>query len=150
MEIRRSYDRLISTMGFPILVRWHLFIESGLRSVLLHIACLWNNYWESYCLEYAAKVGWQHDMETLSTLLALCESNLLRTKGQLWGDLMFSLLLAWTSSSSDLSCQWSELNWCSCDITVMMKDKTGGLINVLRSRNLFGGKLLSEPILVYC
>ena len=30
MEIRRSYDRLISTMGFPILVRRHLYIESGL------------------------------------------------------------------------------------------------------------------------
>ena len=29
MEIRRSYDRLISTMGFPILVRLHLYIESG-------------------------------------------------------------------------------------------------------------------------
>ena len=29
MEVRRSYDRLISTMGFPILVRWHLYIESG-------------------------------------------------------------------------------------------------------------------------
>ena len=29
MEIRRSYDRLISTMGFPILVRWHIYIESG-------------------------------------------------------------------------------------------------------------------------
>ena len=29
VEIRRSYDRLISTMGFPILVRWHLYIESG-------------------------------------------------------------------------------------------------------------------------
>ena len=29
MEIRRSYDRLISTMGFPILVRRHLYIESG-------------------------------------------------------------------------------------------------------------------------
>ena len=30
MEIRRSYDRLISTIGFPIyiLVRWHLYIES--------------------------------------------------------------------------------------------------------------------------
>ena len=27
VEIRRSYDRLISTMGFPILVRWHLYIE---------------------------------------------------------------------------------------------------------------------------
>ena len=32
VEIRRSYDRLISTMGFPILVRWHLYIESGPRS----------------------------------------------------------------------------------------------------------------------
>ena len=29
MEIRWSYDRLISTMGFPIPVRCHLYIESG-------------------------------------------------------------------------------------------------------------------------
>ena len=29
VEIRRSHDRLISTMGFPILERRHLFIESG-------------------------------------------------------------------------------------------------------------------------
>ena len=29
MEIRRSYDRLISTMGFPILARRHVYIESG-------------------------------------------------------------------------------------------------------------------------
>ena len=29
VEIRRSYDRLISTMGFPILVRLHLYIELG-------------------------------------------------------------------------------------------------------------------------
>ena len=29
VEIRRSYDRLLSTMGFPILVRRHLYIESG-------------------------------------------------------------------------------------------------------------------------
>ena len=28
VEIRWSKDRLISTMGFPILVRWHLYIES--------------------------------------------------------------------------------------------------------------------------
>ena len=26
---QRWLDRLISTMGFPILVRWHLYIESG-------------------------------------------------------------------------------------------------------------------------
>ena len=31
MEIRRSYDRLISTVRFPILVRQHLSIESGPR-----------------------------------------------------------------------------------------------------------------------
>ena len=29
VEIRRSQDRLISTMGFPILVRQHLYIELG-------------------------------------------------------------------------------------------------------------------------
>ena len=29
VEIRRFYDRLISTMGFPILVRLHLYIDSG-------------------------------------------------------------------------------------------------------------------------
>ena len=27
VEMRRSYDRLISTMGFHLLVRWHLYIE---------------------------------------------------------------------------------------------------------------------------
>ena len=35
VEIRRSYDRLISTIGFPIPVRRHLFIESGPRSLRL-------------------------------------------------------------------------------------------------------------------
>ena len=33
MEIRRSYDRLISTMEFPILVRRLLYIESGPSNV---------------------------------------------------------------------------------------------------------------------
>ena len=36
MEIRRSYDRLISTMGFPIPVRPHLYIESGPRKLKAH------------------------------------------------------------------------------------------------------------------
>ena len=31
VEISRSYDCLISTMGFPILIKWHLYIESGPR-----------------------------------------------------------------------------------------------------------------------
>ena len=31
VETIRSYDRPVSTMGFPILVRWHLYIESEPR-----------------------------------------------------------------------------------------------------------------------
>ena len=43
VEIRWSYDHLFSTMGFPILVRRHLYIESGpssphsMRPHLYHI-----------------------------------------------------------------------------------------------------------------
>ena len=33
MEIRRSQDHLISAMGFPVLVRQHLYIESGPRAI---------------------------------------------------------------------------------------------------------------------
>ena len=38
---RRSYDRLISTMGFPIPVRWHLYIESEPR----YHSWSWFNYY---------------------------------------------------------------------------------------------------------
>ena len=60
MEIRRSLDRLISTMGFPILVRCHPDIESGscthltvkiyqdtssnIHIILLHFPLLWLCY----------------------------------------------------------------------------------------------------------
>ena len=37
MQIKRSYDRLISTMGFPILVRRHLYFESGLTRFCRHM-----------------------------------------------------------------------------------------------------------------
>ena len=40
VEIRRSYDRLISTMIFPILVRRHLYIEAG-HSLLSIAGRLW-------------------------------------------------------------------------------------------------------------
>ena len=39
LEIRRSYDRLISTLGFPLLVRWHLYIESGSCTFLPYYMC---------------------------------------------------------------------------------------------------------------
>ena len=35
MEIGRWQDHLISTMGFPLLVRPHLYIELGLSCLLL-------------------------------------------------------------------------------------------------------------------
>ena len=34
MEIRRTYDRHISTMGLPILVKQHLYIESGPKAII--------------------------------------------------------------------------------------------------------------------
>ena len=46
MEIRRSYDRLISTMEFPILVRCHLYIESG-PSWKLIMGPVFNSLWPS-------------------------------------------------------------------------------------------------------
>ena len=42
MEIRRSYDHLISTMGFPILVRQNLYIESGPRTGPESLRCSWS------------------------------------------------------------------------------------------------------------
>ena len=61
MEIRRSYGRLISTMGFPILVRWHLYIESG------PWACVhWESsyHYTSPCLNVRVS-GCEHDRLTL-------------------------------------------------------------------------------------
>ena len=40
VEIRRSYDRLISTMGFHILVRWHLYTESGGKQTYQTSTCI--------------------------------------------------------------------------------------------------------------
>ena len=37
VEIRRFYDRLIYTKGFPILVRWYFYIESGPWFVVLDV-----------------------------------------------------------------------------------------------------------------
>ena len=39
VEIRRSYDCLISTMVFPVLIRLHLYIESGpcMQLLLIHL-----------------------------------------------------------------------------------------------------------------
>ena len=44
VEIRWSYDHLISTMGFPMLVRRHLYIESGPwynNAIALYVKPLW-------------------------------------------------------------------------------------------------------------
>ena len=60
MEIRRSYDRLISTMGFPILVRWRLYIESGPRKL------------QRRHMDHTAS---QNTGNSGSTFLTLCEGN---------------------------------------------------------------------------
>ena len=37
MEIRQSYNRLISTVGFPKLVRWHFYMELGPDSLPVRV-----------------------------------------------------------------------------------------------------------------
>ena len=75
MGIRRSYDRLIVTMGFPILVRCHLYIESGPRTswknihmILLCLASFWllTNilgllHWQSYGCSKRVRLRWCHN-----------------------------------------------------------------------------------------
>ena len=45
VEIRRSWDRLISTMRFPLLISWHLCIESYLRMSLQYKKLFQNPFW---------------------------------------------------------------------------------------------------------
>ena len=84
MEIRRSYNRLISTMGFPILVRWHLYIESRPRFLNKHmipksLCCSWlqngchnegnqHNYCRLSCLLTAADPGARLTQQTLDKM----------------------------------------------------------------------------------
>ena len=53
VEIRWSYGRLISTMWFPILIRWHLYMESGPRHQQ-------PQYWPSYpgIFQFQPQKGW--------------------------------------------------------------------------------------------
>ena len=53
MEIRRSYDRLISTRGFPILVRWHLYIDSPPWVIWCTLDCLHHALESSLLCEFA-------------------------------------------------------------------------------------------------
>ena len=66
MEIRRSADGLISTMGIPILVRWHLGIESGPSNAelwpltILCLSQLLNKQWILQLFEKPwLKFGWK-------------------------------------------------------------------------------------------
>ena len=40
--VAKSYDLLFSRMGFPVLVRWHLYIKSEARSLAPEVRSLWN------------------------------------------------------------------------------------------------------------
>ena len=78
VEIRRSYDRLISTMGFPILVRWHLYIESGPRPSFgnsHYVRCQRQN-------EIFRQFLWKPCVSCLMYPFVNCSSKL--TKNKLW------------------------------------------------------------------
>ena len=56
MEIRRSYDRLISTMGFPILVRRDLYIESG--PWLQYADVIFCTCWKRFPCKHTTGLNW--------------------------------------------------------------------------------------------
>ena len=56
VELRRSNDRLISTMGFTVLAKWHLYIESRHRYLgqgqVITSHCFWQLWNVSYSVNY--------------------------------------------------------------------------------------------------
>ena len=81
VEIRRSYDRFISTTGCHTLVRCHLYIKPGPSVEELNIdTCRVYPINSAHgvvvvCFVVFMLSGlswWRHQMETFSTLLALC------------------------------------------------------------------------------
>ena len=62
VEIRQSYDRLISTMWFPLLVRYHLYTESGPRSCYNTVQH--NTIW------YIAHKNWTHYNDVIMSAMA--------------------------------------------------------------------------------
>ena len=147
MEIRRSYDRLISTMGFPILARLHLYIESGPR--------------------LAADV---------QTVMAIARNDRQRighlspTMAIIWYCLVPSWVRTWNSlvwwghetvySGEDMK-QPSEDRWMTLWVPMsvlthlpqgriyMQQWTVSTLVQVLSCR-LLGAKPLPEPMLTYC
>ena len=57
VEIRRSYDRLITTIRFPALIRWHMYIESGPV----------NKSWRAGMLPVTS---WRHTVYTVSCIIS--------------------------------------------------------------------------------
>ena len=83
VEIRRSYDRLISTKGFPILIRWHLYFESGswwchitVRSLLPSswLDCT-RITWMKYEISIAPQLLTNHGRDKMVTILQATFSN---------------------------------------------------------------------------
>ena len=86
---------------------------------------IWTNngldYWRIYASFGLNELTWQrHQMETFSTLLAICEGNYWPLWGQWCGALMFSLIYIWTNGwasnggAGDLRCHHTHY-----DITVI-------------------------------
>ena len=145
MEIRRYYDRLISTMGFPILVRWHLYIESG-PWILYMVQCSkWIQYggntiwvtghlispvnWQFPKLTVWVHndddvIKWKHFPHHCTFVRGIHRSPVNSPhKGQWCRALMFSLICTWTNGwvnnryADDLRCQRAHY-----DFTVMMME----------------------------
>ena len=90
VEIRWSYDRLISTMGFPILIRWHIYIESGPRARNSMLGCICCQCTEtrfhvpSILLKVLTKIHFTPNLSTLPSIIAQEQHQMWIRKTDLW------------------------------------------------------------------
>ena len=100
----------------PIMPR----IEQHGQNGSVYCSCLWPTCWEVY-LQINVWLWWCHQMETFSSLLALCEGNPLVTRGQWHRTLMFTFISAWANGwANNLDAGDSRLHRAHYDFTVMI------------------------------
>ena len=102
VEIIWSCDHLISTMGFPILVRWHFYIESGPWRTCVLSASLWEGNTNGHILKLSFQLSLCYYSQTL--FLDLFERSM-NNGSRLRKMLIFSLCFA------NVSCPWMQLWW---------------------------------------
>ena len=106
VEIRRSYDRLISTMGFPIPVRRHLYIELG----------PWSSTRTDFNYLHHLSAEKLEDINIFSwSLKTIQHVNLLAPRKAIWHHWIWSTLVEVMACCLMASCHYLNQYWLTVD-----------------------------------